>query len=71
MDAYRFCESRQMTLFKPDTKPKNMFLAKVTIALDQPVLFDLYRFGNRFEFQYGKNGQKLETKYIICLQGVF
>ena len=53
MDAYRFCESRSMSLFKPDTKAKNMFLAKVTVALDQPVLFDLYRFGNKFEFQYG------------------
>jgi hypothetical protein len=55
MDAYRFCESRRMTLFKPDTKAKNMFLAKVAATIDIPVLLDLYRFGNKFEFQYGQD----------------
>ena len=52
-DAYRFCESRKMTLFQPDTKAKNLFLSKLAILVDKPILFDLYRFGTNFEFKYG------------------
>ena len=53
-DAYRFCESRKMTLFQPDTKAKNLFLSKLSILVDKPILFDLYRFGTNFEFKYGQ-----------------
>ena len=53
LDAYRFCESRGMELFRPDTKLKNMFLTKMSLAMEQPILIDMYRFGYRFEFQYG------------------
>ena len=52
-DAYRFCESRGMNLFRPDSTQKNLFLAKLSLSIDQPILFDMYRFGNSFEFQYG------------------
>jgi len=43
-----------MTLFQPDTKAKNLFLSKLSILVDKPILFDLYRFGTNFEFKYGK-----------------
>ncbi|CAG5080031.1 Oidioi.mRNA.OKI2018_I69.PAR.g9450.t1.cds [Oikopleura dioica] len=52
-DAYRYCESQKMTLFQPDTKAKNLFLSKLAILVDKPILFDLYRFGTNFEFKYG------------------
>ena len=42
-----------MTLFQPDTKAKNLFLSKLAILVDKPILFDLYRFGTNFEFKYG------------------
>ena len=42
-----------MTLFQPDTKAKNLFLSKLSILVDKPILFDLYRFGTNFEFKYG------------------
>ena len=43
-----------MTLFQPDTKAKNLFLSKLSIVVDKPILFDLYRFGKNFEFKYGQ-----------------
>ena len=52
-DAYRFCEARGKRLFRPDTRLKNLFLAKLSLAIKQPILFDMYRFGSKFEFQYG------------------
>ena len=66
MDAYRFCEARRMKLFKPDTKAKNLFLAKMSLALNAPILFDLYRFGNKFEFQYGL-GSSISINFGIAL----
>merc|ERR1712147_432584 len=42
-----------MGLFRPDTRTKNMFLTKMSLSVGQPILLDMYRFGSRFEFQYG------------------
>ena len=57
-----------MTLFQPDTKAKNLFLSKLSILVDKPILFDLYRFGTNFEFKYG---QVLIILYVTVFQFSF